>query len=159
MSTTTLTALVVALVLAGAAVWILRPLQLPLHRMASPDDDRWRELVETKHQLYRTILDLEFDASVGKVSDDDYHVLRRQQEGEALAVLTELDQIAAGRASATSSAGLPGIGGEADGVPAARLNGAGGPGEAPALRLEDRLEAEIAAARQRLHPQSPRADS
>ena len=156
MSTTTLTALVVALVLAGAAVWILRPLQLPLHRMASPDDDRWRELVETKHQLYRTILDLEFDASVGKVSHDDYHVLRRQQEGEALAVLTELDQIAAGRSSATAA---PGIGGEPDGVPAARPNGAGGPGEASALRLEDRLEAEIAAARQRLHPPSPRADS
>lgn len=132
MSATMLTTVVVALVLAAAAVWILRPLQLPLHRMATPDDDHWRELIETKHQLYRSILDLEFDQSVGKVSDADYLVLRRQQEGEAIAVLTELDRISAGRAPAAAGAGAVGV--------------------------EDRLEAEIAAARQRLHPQSPRAD-
>lgn len=132
MSATVLTTVVVAVVLAAAALWILRPLQLPLHRMTTPDDDRWRELIETKHQLYRSILDLEFDQSVGKVSDADYLVLRRQQEGEAIAVLTELDRISAGQAAAAS---------------------------AGAVGVEDRLEAEIAAARQRLHPQSPRADS
>ncbi|HWD08683.1 MAG TPA: hypothetical protein VHA57_06270, partial [Actinomycetota bacterium] len=119
MSATVLTAVVVALVLAAAAVWILRPLQLPLARMATPDDDRWRELIETKHQLYRSILDLEFDQSVGKVSDADYLVLRRQQEGEAIAVLTELDRISAGQA--------------ADGRAAAAGGGA--------VDVEDRLEA------------------
>jgi|SRR5579883_1282731 len=159
MSPTTATAVVVALVLAAVAVWILRPLQLPLHRMATPDDDRWRELIETKHQLYRSILDLEFDQSVGKVSDADYLVLRRQQEGEALAVLTELDRISADREAAVEvdglrAAGKPGgVGGPGG------LSGAGSPGGAGAVRLEDRLEAEIAAARQRLHPQSPRANS
>jgi hypothetical protein len=119
---------VVGVALAAVAVWILRPLSLPLHRMATPDDARWRELVETKHQLYRSILDLEFDQSVGKVSEADYLFLRRQQEGEALAVLKEMDELAAAR-------GTP---------------------EGPGADLGDRLEAEIAAARERLRPQTRR---
>ncbi|MGH2717813.1 MAG: hypothetical protein ACRDJU_04460 [Actinomycetota bacterium] len=155
MSSTQLTAVVVGLALAATAVWILRPLQRPVHRLTNPNDDRWRELIETKHQLYRSILDLEFDSSVGKVSDEDYIVLRRQQEGEALAVLKELDEIAAARQRAPGG-GLD----ERDGVSDADgLSGAGGPAGAVAVRLEDRLEGEIAAARQRLQPQSPRAHS
>lgn len=117
--------------LTGMALWILRPLRRPLKPAATPDDAHWRELLESKHQLYRSILDLEFDQSVGKVSDADYHYLRRQQEGEALAILKEMDALAAAR----------------EAVPAS-----GPPGDHPAS-VEDRLEREIAAARVRLHPQ------
>jgi hypothetical protein len=131
MNPTTLTVAVTGLALALVAVWILRPLQLPRARMASPDDEHWRELVEVKQQLYRSILDLDFDQSVGKVSDADYLVLRRQQESEALAVLNEMDRLAGTRP------------GPADG----------------STSPEDRLEAEIAAARLRLRPQAPRTDS
>jgi hypothetical protein len=147
MNPTTLTVAVTGLALALVAVWILRPLQLPRARMASPDDEHWRELVETKQQLYRSILDLEFDQSVGKVSDADYLVLRRQQESEALAVLDEMDRLAGTRPGPAGGAGVTDPGGTL----AEPADGSASP--------QDRLEAEIAAARLRLRPQAPRSDS
>lgn len=113
--------------MAGVALWILGPLRRPLRTVTFADDARWQELVELKHALYRGILDLEFDQAVGKVSEADYVFLRRQQEGEALAVLAEMDAIASGETGAPK------------GGPAASM---------------DTLEAEIAAARQRLRPHS-----
>src|SRR5256886_16259172 len=110
---------VLGIVLAGLGLWILQPLRLP-RRVAAPgsvDDARWKELVDAKHAIYRSILDLEFDRAVGKVSEEDYAVLRRQQEAEALAVLTEMDALAS-----------------------------------TAEASPDTLEAEIAAARERLRP-------
>lgn len=112
--------------LGGLALWVLQPLRS--RRAAAPhgatavDGARWKELVDAKHALYRSILDLEFDRSVGKVSDEDYTFLRRQQEGEALDVLHQMDALAAG-------------------------GGVAGGGSSP-----DTLEAEIAAARARLRP-------
>jgi hypothetical protein len=120
------------IVLAGVALWILQPLRLP-RGVAPPggptgeDDARWKELVDAKHAVYRSILDLEFDRSVGKVAEEDYGILRHQHELEALALLHEMDAMTS--AAATSSAPAP---------------TAGSP--------EDTLEAEIAAARERLRP-------
>ena len=104
---------------AGLALWILGPLRAPSRRMEEEGDSRWKELVDAKHAIYRSILDLEFDRAVAKVSEEDYTVLRRQQEAEALAVLTEIDALA----STTEAS-------------------------------PDTLEAEIAAARERLRPLS-----
>lgn len=131
----------IAVVLAGALVWIVRPLRDPARHAQAAEDARWRELVETKHALYRTILDLEFDQAVGKVSDADYVFLRRQQEAEALAVLARMDALAAERGAGRVAA-----------TPASATM-AGGETEAPVeASLEERLEAEIAAARSRLRP-------
>jgi hypothetical protein len=122
-----MTAAVLGIVLAGMALWILQPLRA--RRMAGagpPDDVRWKELVDAKHAVYRSILDLEFDRSVGKVADEDYAILRRQQEGEALGLLLEMDAMAAA---------------------------AGSPATRPVVDdPQDTLEAEIAAARERLRP-------
>jgi hypothetical protein len=112
-------------VLAGLGLWILQP----LHRsgQVTPpgvDDAKWKELVDAKHAIYRSILDLEFDRSVGKVADEDYGILRHQHELEALGLLREMDAMAA----AADAAGAP------------------SPPGAP----QDTLEAEIAAARERL---------
>jgi len=38
----------------------------------TPSGARWKELVDAKHALYRSILDLETDRSVGKVAEEDY---------------------------------------------------------------------------------------
>ena len=117
------------IVLAGLGLWILQPLRRP-RRVAPPgsvDDARWKELVDAKHAVYRSILDLEFDRSVGKVAEEDYAILRRQHEEEALDLLHEMDAMAA-TAEASSGAAMPG----AD--------------------AHDTLEAEIAAARKRLRP-------
>jgi hypothetical protein len=87
-------AALVAVAFAGLALWILGPLRAPSRRMEREGDGRWKELVDAKHAVYRSILDLEFDRAVGKVSEEDYSVLRRQQEAEALALLTEMDALA-----------------------------------------------------------------
>ena len=122
------------IVLAGLGLWILQPLRLP-RRVAAPgsvDDARWKELVDAKHAVYRSILDLEFDRSVGKVSEEDYGILLHQHEAEALALLHKMDAMA----SAAAGSSLPG----------APSSAAEGP--------EETLEAEIAAARERLRPPS-----
>lgn len=135
----------IAVLLAGGVVWVLRPLRHPARHVKAADDAAWRELVETKHALYRTILDLEFDQAVGKVSEADYVFLRRQQETEALAVLARMDALAAERGARGGAGGNGGRAGETGGEPDAAPTGGS---------LEDRLEAEIAAARSRLRPQA-----
>jgi hypothetical protein len=120
------------IVLAGLGLWILQPLRLP-RRMTPPgsvDAARWKELVDAKHAVYRSILDLEFDRSVGKVSEEDYGILLHQQEAEALGLLHEMDALASAAAGSSR--------------PVAPSSAPGGP--------EETLEAEIAAARERLRP-------
>jgi hypothetical protein len=124
------------IVLAGLGLWILQPLRRA-RRVTPPggvDDGKWKELVDAKHAIYRSIIDLEFDRSVGKVADEDYGILRHQHEVEALAILHEMDAMAAAAAAAGDPAGDPA--------------GAKSPPGAP----QDTLEAEIAAARERLRP-------
>jgi len=119
------------IVLAGLGLWILQPLRLP-RRLAAPgsvDDVRWKELVDAKHAVYRSILDLEFDRSVGKVAEEDYGILLHQHQTEALALLHEMDALV----SAADGGSRP-------------------DGSASAVGPEETLEAEIAAARERLRP-------
>jgi hypothetical protein len=128
-----MTPALLGIVLAGLGLWILQPLRLP-RRVAAPgsvDDARWKELVDAKHAVYRSILDLEFDRSVGKVAEEDYGILLHQHQAEALALLHEMDALA----SAAAGNSRPG-------------------GSASAAGPEETLEAEIAAARERLRPTS-----
>ena len=119
-----MSALLLGIALALLALWVLQPLRLRPSPASAPDDLLWKELSDAKHAIYRSILDLEADRSVGKVSEEDYAILRRQHETEALGILRQLDDL-----DATSA------------VP-----------PAPAGGLQDALEAEIAAARARLRP-------
>jgi hypothetical protein len=122
-----MTAVVLGVVLAALGLWILQPLRGRRVAAAGPVDDvRWKELVDAKHAVYRSILELEFDRSVGKVAEEDYAIVRRQQEGEALGLLHEMDAMAA---RAAGSSEVPVVG-------------------------HDTIEAEIAAARERLHPRT-----
>jgi hypothetical protein len=123
--------------LAALALWILRPLRAGPRRIEAEGDGRWKELVEAKHALYRSILDLELDRSVGKVSGADYEAIRGQQEAEALTVLAEMDVLASGDSHALGSA--------ASDAPKGPRRGEATP---------DTLEAEIAAARARLRRRS-----
>jgi hypothetical protein len=80
--------------MAALGLWILSPLRSPLRQEGGAADARWRELVDAKQAIYRSILDLEFDQSVGKVSGADYTYLRRQQEAEAMGILKQMDALA-----------------------------------------------------------------
>src|SRR5688500_6530286 len=50
-----------------------------------------RELRAEKETLLRTLKDLEFDRASGKLSTEDYSVLRSRYETRAMAVMQELD--------------------------------------------------------------------
>ena len=53
------------------------------------------ELTERKEQLYASIKEMEFDHSLGKISQDDYDTVRTTLETEAVDVLRRLDSIGA----------------------------------------------------------------
>lgn len=111
--------LLAVLAVAVLGIWVLRPLLGRRRGPAAPPDTRRAELLEAKHAVYRSILDLELDHQVGKVAPADYEELRREHEQEAVGLLRELDEA-----------------------------GPGGPRGSDADEL-DVLEREIAAARQR----------
>lgn len=86
-------ALIVGIPVAIVAAWVVAPLLGSASRAAlHPSDWKLDELIESKHAIYRSILDLELDHKVGKVSDEDYRALRSQHEAEALAVIKQMDQ-------------------------------------------------------------------
>lgn len=53
------------------------------------------ELTERKEQLYASIRELEFDHSLGKLSQQDYDAVRVGLEADAVAVLRDLDGLQA----------------------------------------------------------------
>jgi hypothetical protein len=87
----TASVLVVAAV-AALGIWILRPLLGRRRGPAAMPDTHRAELLEAKHAVYRSILDLEFDHQVGKVAPADYEELLHEHEREAIGLLRELDE-------------------------------------------------------------------
>lgn len=60
--------------------------------------ERWKR---QKEEAYAAIKEAEFDRQMGKLSEEDYHLLRAKYEARALAAIAQLDQISRQR-SATS---------------------------------------------------------
>lgn len=79
-------------VLLAIAVWVAAPLWKKGQAPAGPSsDERMDDLIEAKHAVYRSILDLEFDRKMDKVSEEDYLIIRGQHEADALKLLAEID--------------------------------------------------------------------
>ncbi len=95
-------------------VWMGLPLARAKLPATSSNGHHADALIESKEGIYRSILDLEFDHQMAKISDDDYTAMRREAEASAIKILVELDSGA---------------------------------------QVEDELEQEIAAARERLRRQ------
>ncbi len=80
----------------GAGYWIIKPL---LQEDSHPDgyspnsDDILEQLNQKKEGAYATILELEFDLSMGKLSKEDFQILKRQYMQEAAGYLKEIDEI------------------------------------------------------------------
>ena len=83
---------VVALLACAALAYVAVPLGT---RRGSTDDppSRESELDARKTTALSAIVDLENERLVGKLSDEDFDVLRAQYEAEALRALTELDAL------------------------------------------------------------------
>jgi hypothetical protein len=74
--------------------WVLIPLFRPSPRVRNVSDSTTLDsLTESRNAIYRSMLDLDFDRSVGKVSDEDYVLLRSQHEADAAAILQEIDKL------------------------------------------------------------------
>ncbi len=86
--------LVVALLACGALAYVALPLGARRGRREEPPS-REGELDALKTAALAAIVDLEADRSVGKLSDEDFEVLRAQYEAEALRALVELDALRA----------------------------------------------------------------
>lgn len=84
----------VGLVTVVMALWIARP----LFTRGSAVDGRGAEaegvtgeLMEAKQSVYRSLIDLELDNKLGKLSPDDYTALHRQDKQEALSLIREIE--------------------------------------------------------------------
>lgn len=75
----------------GLLLYLGRPLFSGQTRMASSGGTR--RLFERKEQLLGAIVELEFDRDIGKVPAEDFMRIFAELEGEALAVMQELDQL------------------------------------------------------------------
>ena len=64
---------------------------------ASTTDPVVETLVVQRDATYAAIKDLEFDHAMSKLSDADYKSLRAKYEAKAVAILQELDSVAAAR--------------------------------------------------------------
>lgn len=85
---------VVALLACGALAYVAFPLGARRgRREQAPSPER--ELDARKRTALGAIVDLEADRAVGKLSDEDFEVLRAQYEAEALRALTEIDALRA----------------------------------------------------------------
>lgn len=80
----------------GACGWVL----MPLFRNAVRQDDltgkpvdRLDELKNKKNSVYAVIKELEFDLNMGKLTEEDFQILKRQYTQEAVDYLKEIDQL------------------------------------------------------------------
>lgn len=71
-------------------VWVVRGFRTPDTDLREIVEDRYSASVERKHGAYRSILDLEEDFAVGKVSVEDREMLAAEYEAEAIAALREI---------------------------------------------------------------------
>lgn len=84
----------VGFIAAGLAVWIGLPF-LERRAMATPAGaERLSELTDDKASIYRSMLDLELDHRLGKISDEDFELLKAQHESEAIEIIRQVDELA-----------------------------------------------------------------
>lgn len=86
---------IVLLVLAGALVFVLAPLfQKEIRPAASPDHkalDAFAEATSRRDACYEALSDLDFDFAAGKISPEDFTLLKQRYQMAAVAALKDLD--------------------------------------------------------------------
>jgi len=93
--------IIIAGLIIGAGCWVIKPL---LRAGGHPDgyspnsDDILEQLNHKKEGAYATIQELEFDLKMGKLSEEDFQILKRQYMQEAAEYLQEIDEIKSSQA-------------------------------------------------------------
>ncbi len=82
------------ILLAGG--WILFPLlrsNSPDTALNSAEDETLAQLEHQKEEAYAAIKDLEFDQNMGKISKQDFEILKKQYMLDAVGYLREIDEL------------------------------------------------------------------
>ena len=82
--------------LIGACYWIINPLLQQDGRQTGftpKPEDILEELKNKKDNAYATIRELEFDLSMGKLSEEDFQILKRQYIQEAVGYMKAMDNL------------------------------------------------------------------
>ncbi|MGH7960855.1 MAG: hypothetical protein ACRERD_03375 [Candidatus Binatia bacterium] len=84
--------LLIGVIAAFVASPLLRPEPDREEPLAEPEDEaaRWEK---QKADAYAAVKEAEFDRQMGKLTDEDYQVLREKYEARALEALARLDQL------------------------------------------------------------------
>ena len=82
--------------LIGACYWIINPLlqeDVRQNGFTPKPEDILEELKNKKDGAYATIRELEFDLSMGKLTEEDFQTLKRQYTQEAVGYMKEMDKL------------------------------------------------------------------
>lgn len=88
--------------LIGACYWILNPLlqkDVLQNGFTPQPTDILKELKNKKNGTYATIRELEFDLSMGKLTEEDFQILKQQYTQEAVGYMKEMDKIESSQAA------------------------------------------------------------
>jgi rRNA maturation endonuclease Nob1 len=80
----------------GACYWILNPLlqdDVRQNGFTPKPEDILKELKNKKVGAYAAIRELEFDLSMGKLTEEDFQILRQKYTQEAVGYMKEMDNI------------------------------------------------------------------
>jgi len=87
--------------LLGAFYWIISPLLREDDRQngfTPKPEEILQELKNKKNGAYATIRELEFDLSMGKLTEEDFQILKRQYTQEAFGYMKEIDKLESSQA-------------------------------------------------------------
>ena len=88
--------------LVGACYWIISPLlreDVRQNGFTPQPEDMLQELKNKKDGAYAAIKELEFDLSMGKFTEEDFQILKRQYTQEAVGYMKEMDKLALAQAT------------------------------------------------------------
>jgi hypothetical protein len=87
---------VLFILLIGSCYWIIHPLfqeDVRQNGFTPKPTDILKELKHKKDGAYAAIKELEFDLSMGKLTEEDFQILKRQYTIEAVGYMKEVDKL------------------------------------------------------------------
>jgi rRNA maturation endonuclease Nob1 len=88
--------IVLFILLLGSCYWIINPLlkaDVRAKGVTAKPQDILKELKHKKDGAYAAIRELEFDLSMGKLTEEDFQILKQQYTLEAVGYMQEIDKL------------------------------------------------------------------
>ena len=93
---------VLFILLIGSCYWIIHPMlqeEVRQNGLKPKQEDILKELKNKKDGAYAAIRELEFDLSMGKLTEEDFQILKRQYVQEAAGYMQEMDKLESSQAT------------------------------------------------------------